>query len=163
MTTAPLPPRPAQWPVRVSPEVRLAAAATLSLAVVAVALAALASGPSGAWGAATGTLIVVGFFGFGALTVDAVATVSPGASLLVALLTYTLEVVAVGVAFAVLDGSGALGTTMDAGWVAGAVILGTLAWTTALVVAATRSRQPLFDLSSARPAGAGDRPEASAP
>ena len=73
-----------------------------------------------------------------------------------------LQVVAVGVVFLALDASGALGSTVDAGWVAGTVIAATLCWLVAQVVAATRSRQPLYDLPEPR-RGPGDGREASAP
>ena len=103
MTTAPLPPATRPRPVLASPEVTLAGGATLALAAVAVPLAALASGAPAASGAAIGAGMVLVFFGFGAMTVNAVAAVSPAASLLVALLTYVLQVVAVGMVFLALD------------------------------------------------------------
>jgi hypothetical protein len=162
MTTAPLPPATRPRPVLASPEVTLAGGVTLALGAVAVPVAALMSGASGASGAAIGAGMVLVFFGFGAVTVNAVAALSPAASLLVALLTYVLQVVAVGLVFLALDASGALGSTVDAGWVAGTVIVATLCWLVAQVVAATRSRQPLYDLPEPRP-GSGDGREASAP
>jgi ATP synthase protein I len=163
MTTAPLPTGPGPRPVRVSPEIRLAAAATVALAAVAIVLAALVSGGPAATGACIGWAMVLAFFGLGSLTMDVVATVSPPASLLVALLTYTLEVVAVGVVFLALDASDALGSTVHAGWLAGSVIAATFVWLAAQTVAAIRSRQPLYDLPDPVPAHLGDRPEASAP
>jgi ATP synthase protein I len=159
MTTAPLPTGPRPRPVRLSPEIRLAGLTTIALAVVAALLAALLSGGPAALGASIGFAMVLAFFGLGALTMDVVATVSPGASLLVALLTYTLQVVAVGVVFLALDASDALGSTVHAGWLAGSVIVATLGWLVAQTVAATRSRQPIYDL----PPRVGDRSEASAP
>jgi hypothetical protein len=48
---------------------------------------------------------------------------------------------------------------VHAGWLAGTVIVATLVWLVAQTVAATRSRQPIYDL----PPRVGDRPEASAP
>jgi hypothetical protein len=154
MTTAPLPPATRPSPVLASPEISLAGGVTLVVGTVAVLLAALVTGAPGALGAAIGVGMVLVFFGFGALTVNAVAAVSPGASLLVALLTYVLQVVAVGVVFVALRSSGALDGTVDAGWVAGTLIAATVCWLVAQVVAATRSRQPLYDL----PAGAGEAP-----
>ena len=82
-----------------SAEVRTAVAAALLVGLLAVLTGALVGGSPAALGAAVGSGMVLVFFGFGALTVNAVASVSPAASLLVALLTYTLEVVAVGVVF----------------------------------------------------------------
>jgi ATP synthase protein I len=163
MTTAPLPPGTPARPVRISREVRLAAAATCAIGVPLVALSALVSGLPGAAGAVLGTLLVVLFFGFGALTVDAVATISPAASLLVALLTYTLQVVALGMVFLVLRASGTLDTTIDAGWLGGSVIAATLVWLVAQIVAATRSRQPLYDLPDRPSPGSAHGAEASAP
>jgi ATP synthase protein I len=165
MTTAPLPPATRPRPVLVGPEITLAGGVTLVTGLLAVLAAALVSGAAGASGAAIGAGMVLLFFGFGALTVNLVAAISPAASLLVALLTYVLQVVAVGVTFAALQASGALGGPVDAGWVAGTLIGATVCWLTAQVVAATRSRQPLYDLP-AGPGGAalraGDGPEAGA-
>lgn len=158
MTTAPVPTSPGPRPVLVSPEVRTAVAAALLVGLVAVLTGALVAGSPAALGAAIGAGMVVVFFGFGALTVNAVASVSPNASLLVALLTYTLEVVAVGVVFVALRSSGVLGSTVDARWVAGTLIVTTLVWLVAQIIAATRSRQPLYDL----PERSDDGPEASA-
>lgn len=158
MTTAPVPTGSGPRPVLVSPEVRTAVAAALLVGLVAVLTGALVGGAPAALGAAIGAGMVVVFFGFGALTVNAVASVSPAASMLVALLTYTLEVVAVGVVFVALKSSGVLGSTVDARWVAGTLIVTTLVWLVAQIIAATRSRQPLYDL----PERTDDGPEASA-
>ena len=46
-------------------------------------------------------------FGFGSFVVNTVAALMPTAALLVALLTYTLQVVAMGLVFVALSGSGA--------------------------------------------------------
>lgn len=161
MTTAPLPTGHRSRPVRISPEIRLAGATTVAITVAAVLLAVL-SGSSAVLGALVGCGMVLVFFGLGSLTMDVVATVSPPASLLVALLTYTLQVVAVGVVFLALDASGALGSTVHAGWLAGSVIAATVGWLAAQTVAATRSRQPIYDLPASGPLPVGDRPEASA-
>ena len=163
MTTAPLPPGPRSRPLRLSPEIRLAGVSTVGIAVVCVTLAALLSGGSAALGASIGFAMVLAFFGLGSLTMDVVALVSPPASLLVALLTYTLQVVAVGVVFLALDASDALGSTVDAGWLAGSVIVATFGWLAAQTVAATQSRQPLYDLPAPGHEDAGERSEASAP
>lgn len=148
--------------MRLSPEIRLAGVATVALAAVSIVLAALLSGGPAALGASIGFAMVLGFFGLGALTMDVVSSVSPPASLLVALLTYTLQVVAVGVVFLALDASDALGSTVHAGWLAGSVIAATSGWLAAQTVTATRSRQPLYDLPATAPADAGGRSEASA-
>lgn len=141
MTTAPPPGAPPRPPVRVvGPELGLAGAATTVVALATMCAAALVSGSAGAVGAAIGAAVVLVFFGFGAVTVGAVAAVSPAASLPVALLTYVLQVVAVAVVFTALRRSGALGTSVEAGWVAAALIISTLVWSAAHLRAATRPR-----------------------
>jgi hypothetical protein len=64
-------------------------------------------------------------------------------------------VVGVGVVLLVVKRSGALGTDVHAGWVAGTVIAATLVWLVAQIVAATRSRRPLYDLPTAAVEGPG--------
>jgi ATP synthase protein I len=120
--------------------------ATAGLGLVAVGVAALATGSAGAAGAALGTGMVCAFFGFGSLVLALVSSVSPAASLLVALLTYTLQVVLVGLVFAALNRSGALGSSIDGGWLAGTLIGGTLVWLGTQIVAHVRTREPLYDL-----------------
>ena len=123
MTTAPAtngsttrPDRPAT----VGGQVRSAALATLvARAWPPSSRACCVSGPPAAAGAAVGFGMVLVFFGTGAVVVNAVATVSPVASLMVAMLTYTLEVVLVALVFAALDGSGALDGAVDRTWAGG--------------------------------------------
>ncbi len=137
--------RPAR-PVSVGGQVRTALAVTLLLGVLAVALGAVVSGAPAAAGAAVGFAMVLVFFGAGAALVNAVASISPAMSLLVALMTYVLQVVLVAVVFAALDRSGALDGTVDRAWAGGAVIVGTLVWLASHIISVTRSRQPLYDL-----------------
>jgi ATP synthase protein I len=165
MTTAPAtngsttrPDRPAT----VGGQVRSAALATLVLGVASVVAGLLLSGPSAASGAAVGFGMVLVFFGTGAVVVNAVATVSPVASLMVAILTYTLEVVLVALVFAALDGSGALDGAVDRTWAGVAVIAATLVWLVSHIISATRSRMPLYDLPERPSAGPSDGWEASA-
>ncbi len=123
-----------------------AALVTLVLGGVATLLAALLEGREAAWGSLTGTAVVVGVFGLGALVVDQVAGLLPGAALLVALLTYTLQVVAMAALFLGLSGSGLLDTSIDRGWLAGTIVAGTLVWLVAHVLMAVRVRIPVYDL-----------------
>ena len=126
-------------------QVRVAFGCTLATGAFTVTFAALAAGSAAALGAVVGFLLVLGFFGLGASVVNAVASVSPTASLLVALLTYTLEVVALGAVFVALRRSGALAETVDPGWVGGVVIVATLVWLLAQTITEVRSRQPIYD------------------
>jgi ATP synthase protein I len=139
-------------------QVRLPLLATVAVGLATVLLAAVAAGASAAAGAAVGAAMVLLFFGVGAVVVNAVATVSPAASLLVALLTYTLQVVLVGLVFAVLSGSDGREGAVDTDWVGGSIIVATLVWLVAQIVSATRSRQLLYDL----PASPSEGREASA-
>ena len=135
--------------------VLLGAAAGAVVATVVAALAGLVlDGSAAAYGALIGGLLVLLVFGLGAFAVNAVASVMPAASLLVALLTYTLQVVVLGLVFAGLSGSGALGTDVDERWLAGAVILGTLVWLGLQIRQASRARIPVYDLGpTGRPGG----------
>jgi ATP synthase protein I len=145
-------------PATVGGQVRATLLVTAGLGLVGTVLGALVGGSPAAVGAAVGFAMVLVFFGTGAVVVNAVASVSPAASMLVALLTYTLQVVLVGVVFAALDRSGALDGPVDRAWAGGAVVVATLVWLVSHIRAATRSRQPLYDLPE-RPS---EGPEASA-
>jgi len=126
-----------------------AAVAALALGSLAVLVGALTGGASAAYGALAGTLLVVVVFAFGSFTVNAVAGLMPAASLLVALLTYTLQVVAMAVAFLALNRSGLLDDALDRRWLAGAVIVGTFGWLLTQVLLASRARIPAYDLEGA--------------
>jgi len=127
------------------------AVAGLSTVVVGVGLAvagALVGGTPTAAGAGVGVLMVLVFFGLGAVVLDTVAGLAPSLSLLVALLTYTLQVVLVGLVFVGLSRSGLLGSDLDADWLGGTVIAGTITWLAAQVVTTVRTRQLVYDLPS---------------
>ena len=81
----------------------------------------------------------VSFFSFGAVSVNLVATVAPRASMLVALMTYTLQVLMLALVLVAVSRSGASPETLDVRWLAGAVIAGTLVWMGALLVGTARS------------------------
>jgi ATP synthase protein I len=112
------------------------------------ALAAVVTGPAGAVGAFIGTGLVAAVFASGAVVLGVVALVAPSASLLVALLTYTLQVVAVGLVYVGLNSGGALDGPVDARWLSAAVIGATLAWTATQIVVTLRARQLVYDLPS---------------
>jgi ATP synthase protein I len=85
------------------------------------------------------------------VVLNAVSALVPSASLLVALLTYTLKVTLLAVVFLALSRSGALEGAVDAGWLGGTVIACTMAWLVSQIFFHVRVRQPLYDLPSARP------------
>jgi ATP synthase protein I len=148
MTTAPRTPRTGQRPGVAGRAVAVAGLATLAVGAVLAGAGALTEGTPAAAGAAVGLVMVLAFFGLGAVVLDVVAGVAPALSLLVALLTYTLQVVLVGLVFVGLSRSGLLGSQLDADWVGGTVIAGTLTWLAAQVVTTVRTRRPVYDLPS---------------
>ncbi len=142
MTTA----APRNRTTSLAPGVCGAALVVTLLGVIATAVAAATSGPSGAYGALIGAGMVLVFFGFGALTVNSVASILPAASLLVALLTYTLQVVLLGLVFLTLTGSGATESDIDRTWLGLTAIAASLTWILMQTVGAVRARQPLYDI-----------------
>ena len=126
-------------------------------------LGAIASGSTAAYGALSGAALALGVFMVGSFSVDAVARVMPSASLLVAMLTYTLQVVVMAIAFVALNRSGLLDETLDRRWLATGVIAVTVTWLVGQVWLTSRARIPIYDLpASPVSGGAGDRPEAGA-
>ena len=114
--------------------------------VAAAVTGGLLAGRPAVVGAAGGAALVCVFFGFGALVLGAVMRTAPAVSLLVALLTYVLQVVALGVLTLALARSGFLGESVDSQWLGGTVIGCTLVWVGAHLVGFARMRQPLYGL-----------------
>ena len=125
------------------------AAGSVCLAIVVAG--ALVEGSPAAGGAGVGAALVLGVYGAGALAVDLVARVLPSAALLVALLTYTLQVLAMALAFVALQRSGELGESLSREWLAGAVIAGTAAWLAVHAATALRARIPAFETPAEAP------------
>jgi hypothetical protein len=129
---------------------------TAAVALVAggalVLVGALADGAPAAYGALVGVGLALAVLLGGALVVDLVASLLPAASLLVALLTYTLEVVVMALVFVGLSGSGLLDATLSRGWLGAGVIATTLVWLVGQVLLTTRARIPAYDLPPTRPA-----------
>lgn len=124
----------------------LAAAATLGVGAVVVAVAAVVDGVPGAYGALVGTGFALAVFSFGVFAVGAVARLMPTASLLVAMLTYTTQVLLMLVFFVALNRSGAIDGSVSREWLGGAIIVAVLAWTLAQLTAFSRARIPLYEL-----------------
>jgi len=121
---------------------------TVVVGIALVVLAVLTADAAAVRGAAVGIGMVALFFGLGGLALNAVAGAMPAASLLFAMLTYTLQVLLVALLFVGLRNSGLLDSTLDRQWIGGAVIVGTITWLLAQIVATTRVRQPVYDLPS---------------
>jgi ATP synthase protein I len=136
-----------------------AALVALVAGLLLALLGAIVGGSPAAYGALVGTLVVVAVFALGAGVVHVAAGLVPAASLLVALLTYTLQVLLLAVVFLAIERSGLADDALDRRWLSGAVIVGTLAWIVTQIVLATRLRLPAYDLGDR---DVHDRPEASA-
>lgn len=126
----------------------LSGAALLALAVAVglVVAAAIFSGRPGLLGAATGSAIALGVFLFGSFTLNVVAGLMPGLSLLVAMTTYLFQVLLVLVALVSLDRSDLMGDTLSRGWTGAAVVVLTLVWSLGQLWLYTRARIPTYDV-----------------
>ena len=90
------------------------------------------------WGAAANTLLFT--------VVSVVARMMPSASLLVALMTYALQLLVLAICVAAIERAGVGAEDLSRGWFATAVIVVTLLWVVGQLVAATRQRIPVYDL-----------------
>jgi len=130
-----------------TPRVLLTAGASVLLVVLALSLvAALVAGSAGGLGAAAGGGLALFFLLFGSVTVYVMTALAPQMSMLVALMTFTLQVLLVAAVFYALDASGAVGETLTAGWVATGVVTAAAAWVVAQLVASARARVPAYDI-----------------
>ena len=111
---------------------------TLAIAVAATVLATLTSGRPQVVGALIGSALVAGFFLFGMVNTMLAAALAPRIALVVALLTYLLQVVVLALVLVGLHRSGATEHDVDPRWLGGTVIVGALAWSATLVADALR-------------------------
>lgn len=123
-----------------------AVSATLAVGVGCAVTAALTSGGNATTSVLAGLGLAVGVFAFGAFAVHVVADARPEASLLVALLTYTLQVAVMLALFVSMTSAGTFDGTLDRSWFGAAIIAAAMGWTVAQIVLTTRVRIPLYDL-----------------
>jgi hypothetical protein len=119
--------------------------------LVLVAVGAAVGGRAAVVGAATGGVLTLLVFALGIAFVGLVARVMPRASLLVALLTYVLQLLVLAICIAAIDRAGIDQGTLARGWFAAGVIAVTLLWMAGQLVAATRQRIPAWDPSPSAP------------
>ena len=131
----------------------LAVAVGAAVAVAGALLGLVVAGRPQALGAVLGAGLMTGFYVFGTVTVSLVTAYAPRASLLVALLTYTLQVGALALVLARVDGSAMAGGALDPRWVGGAVVAATVAWLVLLVLIAVRTvpRTPAAQVRAPEP------------
>jgi ATP synthase protein I len=136
--------RPDPRGVRAGLAVNLAAAG-LAVAVgvlvggIGVALGLAVGGRPQALGAVLGAGLMTGFYLFGTVTVSLVAAYAPRASLLVAMLTYVLQVGVLALVLAEVQAKPGAASDLDVRWVGGTVIVATVVFMVVLVVHALRS------------------------
>lgn len=125
------------------PVVRYVVRAWSAAAVGSVVVATAVAGRAGLAGGALGAGLVLTFFlvGHGVLTLF--RDIDPTLYLVIALLTYVLQVVAL---LAVFGSFSAWSDSVSAPSLGLTIIACTVAWTTAMVAASRRQRIPLFDL-----------------
>ncbi len=111
---------------------------TLVLAGAGAALGGVVHGAAAARGVLVGTALILVLFSVGMAVVRAVTGHSPELSLLVALLTYLLQLLLLVAALVALERSGLLVSTVDRAWTGAAVIVGAIVWSAALVRADLR-------------------------
>ena len=138
MTTAPL----RQPPSMRVPGVGGALVVTLLIGVTGSVLAVAVGGAAQLAGALLGTGVVAAFFVFGMVNTALAAAFAPRVAMIVALTTYTVQVVALALLLVAVSRSGLAPDRLDVGWLAGTVIAGALGWTVALVVDALRTPLP---------------------
>ncbi|WP_122818189.1 hypothetical protein [Nocardioides pantholopis] len=119
----------------------LLAGALAAVAAVVVALAG-GAGLAGAFALGAGLALVV--LTFGAFTLSFVAGAMPGASLMMALLTYALQLLLVLVGVVALGRSGLVDAESEQLWCGLGVIGMTLLWVALQVALTVRSRIPLY-------------------
>jgi ATP synthase protein I len=83
--------------------------------------------------------------------VNLVAGIAPKVSLVVALMTYTLQVLLLALALIVLARSDLAPDTVDPRWLGAAVLVGTLVWMAALIVGTLRAGVPVSGEPAAEP------------
>ena len=131
----------------------LGALASGAVAVlVLVVVAALTDDRPAVVGAAVGGVLTLAVFALGIAVVGMVARLLPSASLLVALMTYALQLLVLALVVTAIDRAGVDAETLSRGWFTAAVIVVALAWMVGQLVAATRQRIPLYDAPSEAPA-----------
>lgn len=136
------------------------AGAALALVVATVVLAVVAaavSGQTALLGVLAGGALVLAVFTFGAVVVGMVAMLVPKAALLVALLTYTLQLLLLLVVFIAFHDSADAQAAVSGDWLGGGMVAATLAWITGQLVVTVRT-----PVAPWPPEGSDEDPEAGA-
>ena len=120
----------------------------VGVAVVAAGLSYGAAGWAGVAGSLTGSVLVALFFATSFLVLDRTRHLDPVVTLLVALGLYVGKLAALLVVLVLLSAGGALDGPLHRASMAVTIVVATLIWSVVEVVAATRHRQPMYDLDA---------------
>lgn len=135
-----------------NPRVLAVASALVVVAVACTTLGGgLAAGSSGALGALVGGGTALLFFTFGSLLVMAATRMAPQMSMLVALMTFTLQIVLVAAVFVALGSSDAVASRLADGWLATGVVVAAVTWIVGQLVGTARARIPVYDIELPAP------------
>ena len=149
MTTAA--PASTRTPGRAWRAVRSGFGASLLTGIASTLVALTIAGTPGAWGAALGASLVVGFFAVGAAVLTVFRDVPPAALLVIALLTYALQAVALLAVYAAFVRHPAWAEAVSTRALGLTTLACTLAHSAGLIAALRTSRTPVFDAGGQTP------------
>lgn len=143
--------------------VRRALVAAVVSGALTILVAALVAGRAAAVGALVGTLLTCVTLALGLPVLAWVTRVLPAMSLLVAMMTYAMQVVFLLAAYVVLRRSPEAQAAVDGSWLGIAVIVTTVVCLTVQVIGFLKGRHPYFDVEPGEAAEASQGgPEAGA-
>lgn len=131
---------------RPAPVVRAAVIPSVVAGCVCGGVATGYAGRPGLYGAMMGLVLVLTFLGFGHVTLQTVSVVNPHFQLVIALLTYGLQVVALLAVFAAFQDNPAWTEAISAAAAGVTIMVCAVVWSAGRVIAAGRERRPLFDI-----------------
>lgn len=124
----------------------VAALGVVLVVLVSVVVGALVDGTRGGLGALVGGATTLGFLVLGSALLATGTRLAPEAVLLVAMMTFVLQLALVALVFAALSSWDAIGSTLSAGWLATGVIAAATAWMLGQLYATAKARIPVYDI-----------------
>lgn len=118
----------------------------LAVGVLCMAVGTYLAGGPGLAAAAIGTAVVFVFFASTPLALKGPTAVAPGLAMVLALLFFATKVFALVAAMTVVLDPDGIGANVDTQVLGATLIASTLVWTFLQIRAATKTREPLYDL-----------------
>lgn len=134
-----------------APMVRAVALPSLAVGLVIAVIAFAVDGAGAFWSALAGALLASAFFATGQVVLHVLRSVPPATLLLVALLTYVLQVVVLLAVYASFVRDAGPGSAFSATAFGVAIIASTAVWIVGLIRVAKRERIPLYQLGGDQP------------